>query len=572
LRPGPIPALCFPSRRRYAVSAREVLLKLGRILIVCFCFAAVAAAQQSLISPDSLRTWLTYLASDELEGRATFSEGLGLAAAYIAEQLKEGGVTPAGDRGSYFQRVEVLGVKSTNRSTVTVDVNGQKRTYTNADGIRFPANVGGKRTLTVDKVEFVGYGLNVDSGHNDYKGLDVTGKAVVWLGARGPQSTSQQAGRLLSARASYAIEEVGAAAAIAPPPDPLGGQRGGRGAAPAAAATQAGRGNTTQPDFTTTARLDAEIPPVVTSSEEFLEFLFSGADHKYADLKLSAQQQAELPKFTLKGVTLTFNLDADYQVVNTRYTRNVVGLVEGSDPQLKSTYVAFGAHYDHTGYSQGVLNGNQTDRINNGADDDGSGTATLIGIARAFARGPKTKRSAIFVWHAGEELGLYGSRYFADHPTVPLDRIVAQLNMDMIGRNYNNMESESNTVYTVGADRISTELHNLMIDANEGLPRPMNINFQLNDPTDSERIYYRSDHYSYAAKGIPIIFFTTFLHPDYHRPSDEVQKINFEKMAHIGELLYATGNRVANLDHAPARDFRGPRLGKGGQGKIVTSN
>ena len=558
------------------LSRLEVFLKHGRILGFLICFAAVAGAQQSSITPESLRTWLTYLSSDDLEGRANFSEGLGLAAAYIADQLKEAGVKPGGDHGSYFQRVEVLGIKSTNRSTATVDVNGQKRTFKNGEGVRFPASVGGKRTLTLNEVEFVGYGLNIDDDHNDYKGLDVKGKVVVWLGAQGPKGTDpREAGRLLRGRASYATEEMGAGAAIAPPVQPpLDGQRGGGrgGAPPASDAPQGGRGGTTQPDFTTTERLDAAVTPTIASSDEFLDFLFSASDVKYADLKVRAQQQEELPKFTLKGVTITFDLDADYQVVNTRYTRNVVGIVEGTDVRLRDTYVAFGAHYDHIGYSQGVLRNGQTDRINNGADDDGSGTATLIGLARAFARGPKTKRSEIFVWHAGEELGLYGSRYFADHPTVPIDHIVAQLNMDMVGRNHNNLESESNTVYTVGADRISTELHNIMIDANASLAKPMNINFELNDPTDSERVYYRSDHYSYAAKGIPIIFFTTNLHPDYHRVTDEIDKILFDKMAHIAQLVYETGRRVANLDHAPIRDFKGPRLGKGGQGKILTSN
>ncbi len=555
---------------------RRFLLKLGRILVLMLAFAVFAAAQQSSITPDALRTWLTYLASDDLEGRATFSEGLGLAAAYIADQLKEAGVKPGGDHGGYFQRVEVLGIKSTNRSTVTVDVNGQKRTFQNGQGVRFPADVGGKRSVTFNQVEFVGYGLNLDADHNDYRGIDAKGKVVVWLGARGPKGTNQQqAGRLLRSRAAYGIEELGAGAAIAPPPEPFAGQRGGRGGGAGGgggANGQAGRGAAPQPDFTTTERLDKTEPPSITSSDEFLDFLFSGSDLKYADLKLKVQQQDDLPKFTLKGVTVTFDIDADYQVVNTRYTRNVVGKVEGNDARLKDTYVAFGAHYDHIGYSQGVLPNGQTDRINNGADDDGSGTTTLISLARAFARGPKTKRSEVFVWHAGEELGLYGSKYFADHSTVPLDHIAAQLNIDMIGRNYSNLESESNTVYTVGADRISTELHNILIDANASLAKPMNINFQLNDPTDSERIYYRSDHYSYAAKGIPIIFFTTFLHPDYHRPSDEVDKINFEKMAHIGQLVYEIGRRVGNLDHVPVRDFKGPQVGKGGQGKILTSN
>ena len=127
---------------------------------------------------------------------------------------------------------------------------------------------------------------------------------------------------------------------------------------------------------------------------------------------------------------MTFNVDADYEVVRTRLTHNVVGIVEGSDPELKNTYVAYGAHYDHMGYREGAPDaaaaGNPEDRINNGADDDGSGTVAIMAIARAFALGPKPKRSLLFVWHAGEETGLLGSRYNADYPVVPIDKIVAR--------------------------------------------------------------------------------------------------------------------------------------------------
>jgi hypothetical protein len=242
----------------------EAALKYGRILIVLLCFATIAAAQQSSITPESLRTWLTYLASDDLEGRATFSEGLGLAAAYIADQLKDAGVKPGADHGSYFQRVEVLGIKSTNHSTVTVEVDGQKRTFKDGEGIRFPSNVGRRRSLTFHQVVFVGYGLNLDANHNDYRGLDVKDKVVVWLGTRGPKNAdTQRAGRLLRARASYATEEMGAAAAIAPPADQFGGQRGGG---------QGARGGAPQQDFTTTQLLDRPIPPSIDSSDEFLDF------------------------------------------------------------------------------------------------------------------------------------------------------------------------------------------------------------------------------------------------------------------------------------------------------------
>ena len=183
-------------------------------LVICG-IVALALGQQPSITPESLRTWLTYLASDELEGRATFSEGLGLAGAYIADQLKVAGVRPGGDGGTYFQRVEVLGIKSTNRSSVTIEVNGQKRTFNDGEGVTFPRNVGGKRTFTVNEVEFAGYGLNLSPAHNDYKGLDVKRKAVVWLGSRGPRGTDERRGaRLLNSRAAFAVEEMGAAAVI----------------------------------------------------------------------------------------------------------------------------------------------------------------------------------------------------------------------------------------------------------------------------------------------------------------------------------------------------------------------
>jgi hypothetical protein len=332
-------------------------------------------------------------------------------------------------------------------------------------------------------------------------------------------------------------------------------------------------------DFTTVQRLDTPVPPNVTAGEAFFEFLFSRAPSTYDELQRQAAAQEPLPSFALDGVKITFNLDADYEVVRTQLAHNVVAILEGSDPQLKSTYVAFGAHYDHVGYAEGevvrsgsdarrlgargrVTPGKEDDRIWNGADDDGSGTVALMALARAFAEGSRPKRSLLFVWHTGEESGLLGSRYYADYPTVPIDSIVTQLNMDMIGRNRDDKPSEANTVYLVGSDRISTELHNLNRAANSALPKPLTLNYEFNDPSDTEQIYFRSDHYSYAAKGVPIIFFTTGLHPDYHANTDEVSKIEFEKMARITQLVYETGLRVANLDHAPARDNQGPRAGR----------
>jgi Zn-dependent M28 family amino/carboxypeptidase len=141
--------------------------------------------------------------------------------------------------------------------------------------------------------------------------------------------------------------------------------------------------------------------------------------------------------------------------------------------------------------------------------------------------------------------------------------------MDMVGRNRNNKPEEANSVYLVGSDRISTEFHNLTVSANTALAKPLKLDFEMNDPADLEQVYYRSDHYSYAAKGIPIVFLTTGLHPDYHANTDSVEKINYEKMARIGQFAYEVGMRTANLDHPPARDNKGPRVGKGSAGKLA---
>ena len=554
-------------RRRAAVCALAVVLFVGLLP------AAAASSGLSSITPDDLKEWLTYIASDELEGRDTYSAGLGLAAGYIQEHLRAWRVNPAGDHEGYLQVVRVLGVKTTSHSSVTVRVGRDTRTFKDGEGVECPRNSGVRRTVTVDRVEFVGYGLDAPgAGHMDFRGKDIKGAAVVWLGNAGPRTVDASAyRRLLIGRNRYATEEQQALASIGPEAPPLGAGRGGgaNGQAPAGA----GRGRTpAATDFTTTQRLDLPVPPSINASDAFLSFLFSRAPTSYEDLKRRADARDDLPSFSLDGVTITFNVDATYEIVRTQRTQNVVAVVEGSDPRLKNTYVAFGAHYDHVGYADGdtgrrtpgrVTAGAADDRIWNGADDDGSGTVALMALARAFEEGPRPKRSLLFVWHAGEERGLLGSRYFADYPTVPIDSIVAQLNIDMIGRNRDDKPGEANTVYVVGSDRISSELHEINREANRGLASPMTIDYEMNDPSDPEQVYYRSDHYSYAAKGIPIIFFTTGLHSDYHANTDEVSKIEFGKLTKVTGLVYETGVRVANLDHPPARDNRGPRAGRG---------
>ncbi len=563
------------------------------VLVIVALAAGIAARQPArgggigAINESDLKEWLTYIASDELQGRRTFTEGLGLAAGYISSHLQRWGVKPAGDVGTYLQTVKVQEIRTNSRASVTVEVNGQSRTFKDGEGISFPRNMGGRQTVSGDEIAFAGYGLQVPTSNlDDYAEGSPAGKIIVYLGSQGPAALPAGSFRLLGGRSRTALEKgavaaIGASAALG----------GGRGPAPAPTAPQAaggGRGQPQQPDngdFTTVQRLDANIPPQLFAQDEFFEFLFSGSDVKYADLKGMADRREPLPRFALNGVRMTITVDADYQVVRTQRTSNVVGIVEGSDPKLKDTYVAFGAHYDHIGYREsGAVSGGQPnpggctgqvrpdpatgDLISNGADDDGSGTVALMALAKAFATGPRPKRSLLFVWHGGEESGLLGSRYFVDHPVVPLDRIVAQLNIDMIGRNRCDDPAQSNTVFVVGSDRISTELHNLNEEANASLPKPMTMDYEMNDPADPQSIYTRSDHYSYAQRGIPIIFYFTGLHKDYHFVTDEVSKIEFPKLARVTQLVYATGQKVGNTEKTPARDRQGPRAGKGSTGKL----
>jgi hypothetical protein len=551
--------------------ARKLTSAIALISIIALNLTSFAADSRG-IREDEIKQWLTYFSSDEFEGRNTYSEGLGLAAGFIAAQLKSWGVRPGGPAGSYFQRVSVLGVKVTNRSSLTVEAGGQSRTFKQGEGVDFPAFVGSKRSFTSDQIEFVGYGLGAPPVHNDFAEKNVRGKVIVYIGgANGPKGLDARYRRLMGSRSRTAIDQMGAAAVIAPA---LFGR-------PQGPPPPSGQGE--QPDFTTVQKLDSAIAPSIAAKDELLEFLLSSAGLSYAELKSKADQGEPLPSFTFRNVRLTFNLDADYRVIRTQYTRNVIGIIEGSDPKLKGTYVAFGAHYDHVGYSEGEIEQTAAgprirsprgrvnagdDRIWNGADDDGSGSIAILAIAKAFATGRKPRRSALFVWHAGEERGLLGSRYFADQPTVPIDKIVAQINMDMVGRNSQDKPENANHVFVVGSDRISTELHNLAIDANQSMAKPLALDFEMNDIGDPEQIYYRSDHYSYAAKGIPIVFLFTGLHADYHANTDSADKINYEKMARIAQLAYELGLKVANLDHPPARDNRGPRVGKGSAGKL----
>ena len=321
--------------------------------------------------------------------------------------------------------------------------------------------------------------------------------------------------------------------------------------------------------------MDGPVPPSVTADEAVLDAMFGGGAEPFSALRARARKGEPISEVDRQAVKVTFHVDNTFDVVSTQLTENVVAMVEGSDPALKDTYVIFGAHLDHVGYSRGseakgrVNNPIAQDKIWNGADDNGSGAVGLLGLARTFAIGPRPRRSVVFVWHAGEEAGLIGSRYMASFPVVPLDRVQAMFNIDMIGRNRDDKPSEQQTVYVIGADRISTDLHNALVETNAALPNPMTLNFEFNDPADVESFYTRSDHFSYAVTGIPVAFFFCGTHDDYHANSDTADRILYPKLVRVADLIYRVGFRVADAPSALRRDHLGARAGRDFSGPLT---
>ena len=290
--------------------------------------------------------------------------------------------------------------------------------------------------------------------------------------------------------------------------------------------------------------------PSATLSPLAVSLLFSGQAIGPQEIFERAVRREPAPPFALSesaAVALTVAADDERST-----TRNIVAVLEGRDPRLKDEYVALGAHYDHLGVA-GTPNA-QGDTIFNGADDDGSGTVGILAVAEAMVRHPvRPRRSLIFVWHTGEEQGLWGARYFTEHPTVPIDRIVAQLNVDMIGRGREPGEArggplaltDRDSIYVVGSRRLSPAFGALVERTNRRY-LGLRYDYSLDDPSDPAQIYQRSDHYQYARQGIPIAFFFTGIHEDYHGLDDEIDRIDFTKMRRIVQTIYATARAVAD--------------------------
>jgi Zn-dependent M28 family amino/carboxypeptidase len=516
--------------------------------------AASVAAQRStnVISAAQLRDYLSFIAADEMEGRDTPSRGLDTVARFLAMNLSRWGHKPAGDEGSYFQRI-ALRRDRVDATQTRVEVNG-RALMLGEDYI--PAPIAGSAS---GQLVFAGNGWLIKSKNIDaYKDIDARGKIAVVFAApnsfpRGLRRSdlAGKHGEDWMRVSEYASKQGVAGIIYVPDFQYLAYWNRTR-------QRILERGSTLVEKFQ--AQTAARIPSV-TISPELANSLFQGEKAQATPIFEQMNGDGQIPaSFELKpDKKFSINIVVNNENVG---TQNVVAVWEGSDPVLKNEYVALGAHYDHVGVSAQQ----RGDSIFNGADDDGSGTTALLAMAEALSHATmRPKRSILFVWHAGEEKGLWGSRYFTEYPTVPLDRIVAQLNIDMIGRSKqagdtdprNKELSGPNDIYVIGSKMMSTELGELSEMVNSSFLN-LNYNYRYDDIRDPNRFFSRSDHYSYARKGIPIIFYFDGVHEDYHQPGDSPDKIDYQKMEKVTQTIYMTLWEVANRSVRPKVDKQLP--------------
>jgi peptidase M28-like protein len=521
-KPAAIPA---PQEKRETAKTAAAPERFGNV-------EAIQAAQ--------LKEWLYVVASDEMEGRDTPSRGLDMTAKFIADHLSQWGVKPGGDDGTYFQKFALTSRRVEPEMTIA-SVNGQSFKL-GEDFIAEP--IQGQAS---GRFVYVGHGYMIRAkGIDAYQGVDVKDKII--LAVEGfPRGVSFQDIHGKKEGDDYDTPETYARA------------HGARGVIyiPSQSTLTFWQNrhkfslNPSRLRLEGARQVGANIP-VIYASEKMVKAILDGEKLDYETIKKQASQGAPGEAFDLgAGKQASFNVNAK---VDSAMTQNVVGVIEGVDPLLKKEYVAVGAHYDHVGMSQNA----EGDKIFNGADDDGSGTVGTLAIAQALSKSPtRPKRSVIFVWHAGEEKGLWGSEFFTDNPTVPIEQIVTQLNIDMIGRSKkegdNNPANKDltgpNELYVIGSRMMSTDLGNLSEEVNNSYLK-LAFNYKYDDPNDTERFFYRSDHFNYAKKGVPIIFYFSGVHEDYHGLADTADKIDYQKMEKVTRSVFAMMWRLAN---APAR-------------------
>ncbi|HET7228955.1 MAG TPA: M28 family metallopeptidase [Longimicrobium sp.] len=475
------------------------------------------AAAANVITIDDARARLEFISSDLMRGRDTPSPELNIVASYLVSNYRAMGFTAGGEGGAFLQWYPYP-LRRMSAAGTRLEVAGGAAPVQLALNRDFYALGGTAQQGLSGPLVYVGRAPDAAMAAGS-----LTGRIAV-AALPGPSTRDW---RLERNRIRNAAQRAGAAGVVYVLGPEWTADSIAKYAAQAARPARTLGAQTGYPQFFV--------------SQEAAGRIFSAARQDLAR-QWTAGAQASFRPAPLAGVTLTAAVPVE-QVDEAR-APNVVAIWPGSDPVLKNEYVVLSAHMDHVGVGQPV-NG---DSIYNGADDDGSGTTGILEVARAFASmGMRPKRSIVFLHVSGEEKGLLGSEWFSEHPTLPLNQIVADINIDMIGRNNPDSvvvigKSYSTLGATVNAvQRAHPDLHLTLAD----------------DIWPQERFFFRSDHFNFARKEVPAIFFFSGVHPDYHRPSDEVSKIDFDKLTRISRMAFFTAWEVANAPQRPTWDPRG---------------
>ena len=498
------------------------------LLVACLSLFVVNAQKKNKtwekignsIRAADLKKHLYIVAGAEYEGRDTPSPGLEKAANYIEDHFKSLGLKPGnGDSYRMFYPLYRDSVLSS-----LVKVNG-KSFELNADYQTGNSNYSAE--LPFSEAVFAGYGI-VDDKIDSYKDLDVRGKAVIVLeGAPAdykPSQTGFQNPSGTSGKLNAASKKGAVAVLIILKDFPR-------------------RASISQSNWNLNGYRATINPQLFYISKNIAENIM-GEDGKGVYEKMAEN--------ALKGKTYKANIDLSFRKTTlTTQVSNVMGLLEGTDK--KDEYVFVTAHYDHVGKRDTL--------IFYGADDDGSGTVTILELAEAFAKakseGKGPRRSIVFMTVSGEERGLWGSAYYTNHPVYPLEKTTVDLNIDMIGRignDYMKDKDSTNYVYVIGDNKLSSELTPITETINSTYTK-LKLDRKYNDPKDPNRFYYRSDHYNFAEKGVPIIFYFNGVHPDYHRPTDTPDKIKYDLMEKRAKLVFYTAMEMANREGMLKRDI-----------------
>lgn len=544
---------------------RLALLAAAATLILPATLPAQPAADP-VFSAAAVRAHVSFLADDLLKGRDTGSEGHEIAARYVASQFAQLGLKPGGDRDGWYQRIAFQKTdRAQTPATLTVTGPGGAKSFTHAGDVLVGLNPAEPHLDVTAPLVFVGYGLeNARFGLDDYAGLDVKGKIVVTL--RGyPRGLPSEEGAHLSATKAQLAQAHGAIGMLSV------GTLQSMKARPWARMVQFAD----EPGFTWVAPDGVpfdEAPGIratASLNDPAADAIFAGAPATIAAIRKTADKAGGKPRGFALRTSVTIRADSVSQRVT---SPNVVAILPGGDPALKDQYVVLSAHLDHIGVSPAKAgDAPDTDRINNGALDNGAGIATMLEVARAMAQSPqKPRRSIIFLASTGEEKGLLGADYFARHPGVPIDRIVGNVDLDMPLLLY-----PFTDLIAFGAD------HSTLGPIVAKAVAPMGVKLSP-DPMPQETIFVRSDHYKFVKQGVPAVFLATgyanggekawgdFLAGAYHRPGDDMnQTIDWEAGARFAQANYRITRAMADGDTPPlwfAKDFFGdlfaPRAAK----------